>query len=938
MFICHCSGEDEVFPVSELQHQSRRTTGWQSPKLCEFPQELGFRFEGEADLQHLRILCHEAKIPSRVEIFIAEATEEDRQSGVFPSYDRSVFRRLGHVNFSPNDENNFEARELKTVNIRRHALYLKLILRKNHENHINAFNQVGIVAISPHGHLLVPLRNPFPHITGNVAANNEYVVSNQEEVPLDQMTPAKDPADDVGGAGGGPIDNEGMDPVTARKVRELTLHKARAIAEEDYDLAKALKMQIELLRSVGGKIADLEEQKRQAVEAEDFDLAKVLKKQIEEIRNAGKAQQQQNLSQQYNSLPQQQQHQQPAAAPAGAQALPERRPSSTATSNGGWGTDPVGSEAPPLATKPVSFDDRPAVARAAAADDSDVPARFRDDPEGLPRSNSKIQPSRPTSTKPGALPPPKPVENYDEKPAVAGTPVDIELVLARGDSSGGILDKGAPVSSGKAPQPVATDGMPQWEKTLNQVIVKNSGDQPPADSLAAPKLNEYATYLHGFGGYATACLFSKRWQLREAAIKSIASAKGLDILAPTCPQALQLLTQYLNMKSFGLQDPISNVFFTTCDAVKSIVTEAFMPNAPPASQFSGAIGSMLPELMLKAGDNNARVRDSASALLMDIARALGAERVANAALAEPENSGKKPQNHRVHVARIHVVTLLLEEFGLNRKEIRTGLTVENMMLKLLLPSLQHSHQDVREGAMGLIVSLYSYAPTPTVDKLLGDVKPAQKALIEELLVERSKQQGGASPSPVKRQSLKHEPEMASSSFSVERGGKDVLAAAREARSGSAALSKPKGGGPAAGGAVKASAALSCQFCGRSDKRFTEQTLDKHYVKTCPMLCPCPLCGQVTEIANLQLHFVSECERKNLVRQCPMCKEAVRAEDLDAHVAAKKCIVATKTHSVCPLCHARFEGGHKGWEKHLLNAPGCKNNPRKYDGGNGEEFR
>lgn len=130
MFICHCSGEDEAFPVSELQHQSRRTTGWQSPKLCEFPQELGFRFEGDVELQHLRLLCHESKIPTRVEIFVSEATEEDRQSGVFPPYERSVFRRLGHVNFSPNDENNFEARELKTVNIRRNCLYLKLICER----------------------------------------------------------------------------------------------------------------------------------------------------------------------------------------------------------------------------------------------------------------------------------------------------------------------------------------------------------------------------------------------------------------------------------------------------------------------------------------------------------------------------------------------------------------------------------------------------------------------------------------------------------------------------------------------------------------------------------------------------------------------------------------------------------------------------------------
>jgi hypothetical protein len=40
---------------------------------------------------------------------------------------------------------------------------------------------------------------------------------------------------------------------------------------------------------VGGKIAQLEARKRLAVEREDYDLAKALKADIEKLRNAGEA-------------------------------------------------------------------------------------------------------------------------------------------------------------------------------------------------------------------------------------------------------------------------------------------------------------------------------------------------------------------------------------------------------------------------------------------------------------------------------------------------------------------------------------------------------------------------------------------------------------------------------------------------------------------------
>ena len=44
--VIHCAGEDPEYPVMELNSHSPNTKGWQSPRFCEFPQEIGLEFVG----------------------------------------------------------------------------------------------------------------------------------------------------------------------------------------------------------------------------------------------------------------------------------------------------------------------------------------------------------------------------------------------------------------------------------------------------------------------------------------------------------------------------------------------------------------------------------------------------------------------------------------------------------------------------------------------------------------------------------------------------------------------------------------------------------------------------------------------------------------------------------------------------------------------------
>jgi centrosomal protein CEP104 len=304
--IIGATSEDEAFPASSLERHTARTRGWHSSKMTEFPVEITFAFDGLVELSCLRVLAHESKIPSKVDLFVYTPPDSVVERQEYPPADSADFRRLGFINFSTNEASNFCARELKTVRIKARLLYLRLVVRGCHTNSVNMFNQSGLVAADFHGSLLAPFRRGARQAL--LAGATPYD-GFDAEVALHDLTPVKAPSSATGAtrarvekeARPGEVPaasgasrpssarsnsgNPNFDAITAQRIKQLTLFKAKAVAEEDYDLAKALKAQIDQLQSVGEKICALEERKRVAVEQEDYDVAKLLKRQIDELRN-----------------------------------------------------------------------------------------------------------------------------------------------------------------------------------------------------------------------------------------------------------------------------------------------------------------------------------------------------------------------------------------------------------------------------------------------------------------------------------------------------------------------------------------------------------------------------------------------------------------------------------------------------------------------------
>lgn len=255
------TSEDPDYPAAQLNNVSPSTKGWQSERFCTFPQELGFELDdGDASITQIQVLSHQLKIASKIEIYVGQGS----------SYSSANFKRLGYLSLDSNERSNFQARELKTVFIDHAGRYLKLLVNENHPNKLNVCNQVGIVAISLLG------------IDGETALANAAASGGPSAIAgprgLESRKPAyKSPYNDLS------VDIN-LDPQTAGKLRQLADAKAKAIENEDYVVAKQIKVVEQDLKAMGSRLAQLDMAKSEAVATEDYDLAKEIKDECDKLK------------------------------------------------------------------------------------------------------------------------------------------------------------------------------------------------------------------------------------------------------------------------------------------------------------------------------------------------------------------------------------------------------------------------------------------------------------------------------------------------------------------------------------------------------------------------------------------------------------------------------------------------------------------------------
>lgn len=220
-----------------------------SVRFCTYPQEILIQFLQPVQLKQINLLCHEKKIASLIEFY---SYYPDDVSDSILNSKKLVFEKLGYIRMDTNQRTIYKAREYRKVYVNTNCLYLKLRLHKNYVNKYNVFNQIGLMSLEFFGNIIY---------TSN---KNENVLNNS--MKNDQ------------------VKEEDLDEISQEKIRILKNSQDEALKNEDYDEAKKIKKNLDMVRLMARKIYELEIQKKIYINNEDFDHAKILKIEIDRLK------------------------------------------------------------------------------------------------------------------------------------------------------------------------------------------------------------------------------------------------------------------------------------------------------------------------------------------------------------------------------------------------------------------------------------------------------------------------------------------------------------------------------------------------------------------------------------------------------------------------------------------------------------------------------
>ncbi|XP_053136874.1 centrosomal protein of 104 kDa isoform X3 [Hemicordylus capensis] len=877
------SGHEDGFSAKELMVHAPTVNGWRSPRLCQYPQEIVLQMVERCRIRKLQLLAHQYMISSKIEFYISENLPE-----YFAPYKSERFRRLGYVSLSDNEKTSYKARELKSVYVDAVGQYLKLTFHKNYVNRYNLYSQVALVAINIIG-------EPADHSNDIGHSSREklidhYLGNNVDESALDGSYTGKpdaiSPLDDL-------AFDMYQDPEVAQVIRKLDEKKRDAVRQEHYDHAKKLKQAIADLQKVGERLGRYEVEKRCAVEREDYDLAKQKKQQMEEYRL--KVYQQLEL---HNLLD---------------PDLMIRRP-------------------PDLPLEPVAYPTTTPRQKKPAL----PPRREKteaDSPEPLPPEKP---PEEAPSPEPAAVQPFSPPAAQALIPAEAFTKINVEFLP---------YDE-RPLPAIRKQQ---EEGFAYLEPEINEeepADTPRSGITGEPEPLTEKALREASPAIEVFGEALVAGAYSKTWSYREDSLLAIYK-KMMEISTSTPKDDLKnLLRGAIFLIVRAIKDIVSSVFQASLKLLKMIITQYIPKHKLGKQETAHCVERTFPNLLSRTGDSSARLRVAAANFIQEMALCNEVKplQIIPAHLVQP----LKP-NSPTHLAmsQVDLAERLLKELGTEN----TGFTVDNVM-KFATGALEHRVYEVRETALRIIFDMYRQHRATILDYLPpDDVNTRKNVLYKSLFDGFAKIDGKLTEAETKAQKKTAAEEAEKQKKDEIKTLQGQLAALKEMQTEAQAakeketdVPKSKNQGeslkkfpqPAATETLDDHSSVAnyldnlCIFCGERDEAFTEEGLDLHYWKRCPMLTRCDHCKQVVEIASLTEHLLTECDRKDNFGKCPRCCEALPKDELPRHVKGKACNPAKpeKVANHCPLCHENFTPGEEAWKGHLMGKDGCRMNLRR----------
>ncbi|KAJ8016674.1 hypothetical protein DPEC_G00009700 [Dallia pectoralis] len=775
--------------------------------------------------------------------------------------------RLGYVSLSDNEKTGFKARELKSVHVDAIGTYLRLTFHRNHVNRYNHYNQVALVAINVLGDAVDG--SAIDTIPSREQLIEHYLNSSQQEKALDGTYIGR--WDSIS-----PLDDLAFDmyqdPEVAHIIRLLDDRKQEMVRQERFDLAKTLKQAIADLQKVGERIGRYDVEKQCAIEKEDYDMARKKKDQMEEYRMAV-----------YHQL-----------------EVHNLLDMSQITRMTLASLSPLPSEDPSKVLSPLRHKTK------------------------VLRKTTRVGKQEPTTEE-----------------SISTKPVSSDLAVHRIDVT---LPYDERPLLAQQRNVETTQSQPK-EYTLPSIPVVTGVAGVP-EPLTERARREASFPIDVYGDRLVAGAYSKTWSYREETLLGVYK-KLTELPGGTSREELRnMMRAAVFLVKMALQDKVSSVFQASLKLLRLLLTQLIPGQALGRTEVAHCVEQIWPNLLSRTGDPGTRLRAMATAFIQDMAlfNEVRALHVVPGELVKP----MKPNISTRHaLCRTELLEMLLAELGTEN----SGFTLDNVMT-FSTGALLHSASKVRETAVRILLAMYRLHKDAVLSYLPVNDAATRKnilyknifdgfARIDGRLLESQLQmskKGGAKQQGDKEKEIRSLQEQLTAlkeisdknTFKAEKEKGHVKAHEKNAIK--TGVKKRPQNNPAGDDTSVIVNDLTnlCIFCDDKDESFTEDGLDLHYWKHCPMLLRCDQCRQVVEIASLTEHLLGECENKARFSQCPHCLEALPKDTLTAHTQSPVCNppISDNGSNHCPLCHINFMPGEEAWKAHLMGRQGCKQNSRR----------
>ncbi|KAI5082848.1 hypothetical protein GOP47_0002591 [Adiantum capillus-veneris] len=723
------SGQDENFPASEL-NKGALGRGWQSPRFCTYPQEIIIELECQSKIASLQLLSHEYKIASKVEVF---ASSESPWGG---KESLKQMKQLGFVSLDPNDKTKHQARELKHISIDCQAILVRLLLHTCFLNKMNAYNQVGIIALIVTGEPLAEqcMKEPLAK-SPSVKCTRDFECKGHIPTPSKMNSTLNNGADDAL--------NE-VDSRTTQEILVLRKEKSKAVQIENYDEAKRLKHLIEHMLIVGVQIKALEHQKQAAVQEEDYDTAKSCKLQIEKIRESCKSDFKIDRKTQTISQLSEQENHDSVQFPKEGLTEWEMAQEDPTTANEHWknldielGNSHGDSEFQDVEINILPSHEAPPVDQQSQytsdtkqTEEMQASPLYHHHVHDLPSSSLRHGGGVVSGNKQ------KSVKDEDsplshDRWAVGHSPREFQDASTQtqecqkpdnqDSNEMDPLQHQDEETTKLSPYQMGSTRRESAESSLEEDPGASLEDNLLPEPLAEAIVKELEPILILIDPFYLDCLYSRHWQLRDKGLQHMGKqlqSQGVTEPISTIRATVKVLTRALN-------DKVSNVFQTSLQVLRLFV-ERYCTERP-SKELHSSLNSIIVVLLEKLGHSNVRIKESATEtfLFLAMTKEIGLNLLAPYLLKPP----KSQATWKPILGRLQLLFIAIPMFGL-QSHSQAGFPVEALMA-FIIQSFGSPNGEVRNAAVKATVEAYRLMGPP-LEKFLKGVKPA----IHEVLIEK----------------------------------------------------------------------------------------------------------------------------------------------------------------------------------------------------------